>query len=182
MKKILIKTISISLAALHVSHAHAHAQEQTAPKPPTPAHVKEVARDTKNIAACVMRRDALACREYVTDNSKELFNRFVAYGLMDCLPEEGYYVNHELQDGYAQTRIHMNIGDSAFAADLYLRKQNDTWKLDVPHTFKQGMGEHWEKHITAIEQGYVFMKRYMGDKLNCSAVRQLVGGGENAAN
>ncbi len=47
-------------------------------------------------------------------------------------------------------------------------------KIDIPLSFRRGLGDDWESKIQLSEQLYLMMKQNMGDKLTCDMLDDLI--------
>ena len=128
------------------------------------------------IAACVESRNANDCRENITASSASLFNRFVNYNLMDCLPQSVTYLSKKPIKKAMQVRVQTTSNDKKTIARLIFQQEENTWKLDIPESLRQGIGENWESQLNATEQVYLMLKGQMGDKINCGMIRNLASG------
>lgn len=125
------------------------------------------------VAVCVHDRNAQACRNTITASSLGLFNRFVSYDLMDCLPQSAAYLSQKAEGTAMQVRATITTNDKKTIVRLIFQQEEDQWKLDIPETLRRGMGDNWEGQLNATEQVYLMLRSQMGDKLNCTMIRNL---------
>ena len=141
---------------------------------PMPSLADTLARDAGAMMRCMQARNAPTCRTYLTTNSYALYDRFISYNLMPCLPDRGDYRTHKaISKQYAKTRFRIHVGAKEYMTTLYLKRSAKHWQLDLPYTLNKALGENWQKHITLMEQSYLLAKQYFGDKLTCDTVRAI---------
>ncbi len=144
---------------------------------PMQAYAQGSVKDAANrIAACVKARNAEACRENITASSADIFDRFASYDLMDCLPQSATYISSKPDGSAMQVRAAVTTGDKKSNVRLLFQQEEEEWKLDIPGTLREGIGENWESQLNATEQVYQMLKGQMGDKLNCTMIRNLGSG------
>jgi hypothetical protein len=61
-----------------------------------------------------------------------------------------------------------------FLAKLVFLRQGREYKLDLPATFRRGLGPDWKNKIDGAEQIYLFMRQQMGGHVECSALTGLI--------
>ena len=128
------------------------------------------------IATCVESRNEAACRDNITASSISLFSRFANYDLMDCLPQSVTYLSKKPMKKSMQVRAQATTNDKKTNVRLVFQQEENVWKLDIPESLRQGIGENWESQLNATEQVYLLLKAQMGDKLNCGMIRNLASG------
>jgi len=123
---------------------------------------------------CLPKTDPSACRALVTASSVALYNRFVSYDLLKCLPQPVTYVSQEHKG--AQTIIRSSVmvnGTQRFLRLIYVEEEGK-WKLDIPESLHLSMGNNWEKQVNMTEQIYVMLKQQMGEQFSCNTLLTLV--------
>ena len=128
------------------------------------------------VADCVNTRDADACRSEITANSARMFERFVSYNLMDCLPQHATFVSSKPDGAMMRVRATVMMGDKESTVRLIFQQEKGQWKLDIPETLHQGLGANWQNQLDATEQLYLMLRSQMGDTLNCEMVTKLGSG------
>lgn len=128
----------------------------------------------EQINSCVRQEDADSCRHLLTVGSSPLYNRFMSYGLMNCLPKDAQYVSQQEIDGGVIVRASVtDMGRQRFMR-LVFTKEGGEWKLDVTESLRMAMGKNWQQQIDLVEQLYLLMRKQFGAKLDCAAIRGLV--------
>jgi hypothetical protein len=125
------------------------------------------------IIQCVKKEDTHGCRQLLTASSVSLYDRFVSYDLMRCLPKNASYISHQKSNGAVILRASATVGGNKRYMRLMLSEEEGQWKLDVPESLRLGMGENWEKQIQMTEQLYLVMKQQMGVQLTCEMAENL---------
>lgn len=143
---------------------------------PQPAFAETVKDAANRVTACIKARDAQTCRDNITASSVDIYNRFVSYDLMDCLPQKAAYVSSTPKGDAMLVRATVTTNDKKSNVRLIFQQEEDRWKLDIPETLRQGIGDNWEGQVNATEQVYLMLKKQMGGQLNCSMIRNLGAG------
>jgi hypothetical protein len=128
-----------------------------------------------NVHACVMQNDPGYCHTILTPNSYDLFDRFVSYKLMPCLPTDFAYISEE--HGAARTMVKTSMqagGGQQYILRLVFADTTAGEKLDIPASLERGFGEKWQDKIQLAEQLYLLMRQNMGDKLTCDMLNDLI--------
>ncbi len=139
------------------------------------AYADSGAKDSfDKINNCVKNNDRNGCRDLVTASSSDLYNRFMSYGLMACLPKDAKYISQENigNDIIIKAGVHDNGRDRTMR--LIFTEEEGQWKLDTPQSLRRAMGKNWEQQIELVEQLYLLMKQQFGSQLDCRAIRGLV--------
>ncbi len=134
------------------------------------------------INACIKKQDTSTCRQHVTASSIQLYDRFVSYGLTDCLPKDANFVSQTPAGKSVLIRASTNDGGKERFMRLLFVQEEDRWKLDVPESLHTAMGDNWQNQVNLIEQIYLLMKQNMGDKLNCTMIRDMARSKSQKAN
>ncbi len=125
--------------------------------------------------ACV-QGDAKPCRSEVTARSAPIFDRFVSYGLVRCMPKDARYMADIPEGKYVTVRGSTRAlgGDRERFFRLWMLKEQGAWKLDIPQTLQAANGPNWEKQLDTAEKLYRMLEIQSGEKLGCEAVQALV--------
>lgn len=118
---------------------------------------------------CVKASDAATCRTLITASSAPLYDRFISYGLLHCLPKEVAYISEEPAGNYTIIRA----ATDKKTLRLSFVEEAGLWKLDIPNTLQAGIGANWQKQVNMTEQLYLLMRQQMGGQLDCGMVRGL---------
>jgi hypothetical protein len=123
---------------------------------------------------CVQKEDKQGCKDLFTASSASLYNRFMSYGLMGCLPKDAQYVSQKEVGSHVMIRASAtDLGKQRFMR-LFFVEEEGQWKMDVPESLRTSMGKNWEKQIELTEQIYLLMKSQLGAQLDCKTIRNLV--------
>ncbi len=138
------------------------------------AFAKSPHESFESINSCVQKNDSKTCRDLFTKSSQPLYDRFMSYGLMDCLPKDGQYVSQEKIAGGVMVRASVTDNNKQRFMRLIFVEEEGGWKLDTPESLRLAMGKNWQQQIEVAEQLYLLMKKQFGSELNCSALKTLV--------
>ncbi len=128
-----------------------------------------------NLKQCVMQNDPVFCRSIMTPNSYDIFNRFLSYKLMPCLPTDFVYAQEEITGSIVTVKATMPASNSTdYIFRLVFAQTPNGPKLDIPASLHKGLGDKWENKIQLSEQLYLMMRQNMGDKLTCDMLIGLV--------
>jgi len=126
------------------------------------------------ITQCIKIKDAVSCRKLLTASSIDIYDRFVSYGLIKCLPANATYVSQKTVGNQVIIRASIMTGDNQ---QRYMRltfsEEKGQWKLDVAESLRVGLGSKWEQQLNLTEQVYVLMQQQLGAKLNCDMIQNL---------
>ena len=125
------------------------------------------------INQCAQKEDTVGCRELITASSVDVYDRFVSYGLMKCLPKNVTYFSQENKGNQVIIRASVTTGENKRFMRLVFVEEEGQWKLDVPESLHIGLGDKWEQQLNLTEQIYVVMQQQMGGQLNCSIIQNL---------
>lgn len=123
----------------------------------------------------VYTQDNVTIESYVTKNSVSMVNRLTAYNLNSCLPRDLAYAGESYEGDYAYITVETSyIEDKVLTSKLAFLYEGNRWKLDMPESFRYGLGENWEATLTQIESLYLAIKTQFGEVVNCTMVQNLV--------
>lgn len=134
------------------------------------------AKDSFNaLNTCVQQGEVAQCRPYLTANSFALYDRFTAYGLLDCLPGDVTFTS-QTREGKetiirAQTK---SLGAKPKNLRLAFAEEEGQWKLDIPSSLHAALGDKWEGQVDVTEKLYLALKSQLGDAMGCQAVTGLL--------
>ncbi len=132
-------------------------------------------REFLSVRRCVMDNDSTYCRSILTPGSYDLFDRFVSYKLMPCLPTDFTYESESTQQDKTIVKATMPAGGGAeYILWLVFVNSAQGLKLDLPESLKRGLGQAWQSKIQLSEQLYLMMRQNMGDKLTCDMLNDLI--------
>ena len=121
--------------------------------------------------------DTQLCEPNLTRASQAYCDRFIGYGLLSCLPTAVSIESTKPQGNHIIVRVRIDgIGETPRYARLAYIKEQGSWKLDVPHTLRTGLGRDWEKRVNLMEQVYLIMRAQMGDTIDCKQLQALAEG------
>jgi hypothetical protein len=141
---------------------------------PAFASAPGTAKDTfLRLNDCATSRAITGCRDDVTEDSHALFDRFDGYGLASCLPDDVTFMSQTALKNHTIIRAKTAATGKTRYLRLLFSKEHSKWKLDIPASLHQSMGEDWEKRLSLIEALYVALRQQMGDKLDCNTARAL---------
>ncbi|MBV8938282.1 MAG: hypothetical protein JO089_00390 [Alphaproteobacteria bacterium] len=143
---------------------------------PFPAFAEESGAKAafSHLIRCIGARNAPACRGLLTADSVELYNRFVDYGLMQCVPSGIDYVSQQRADPYVIIRAGVVTGGVRRFMRLIFAREAGNWKLDVPESLRAALGEKWRQRVALTEQLYIALRQQMGPLQNCAMVQRMV--------
>lgn len=139
-----------------------------------PAARADSAGSFETLKTCIMQNDAPSCRALITPGSVTLFNRFVAHGLMVCLPTNFTLESQTEHPKFNLLTASMPAGDNKRLILKLAFTKNALSKLDIPTSLSIGFGKNWKNKIDLAEQLYLMMKKNMGDKLGCDQLAPLL--------
>jgi hypothetical protein len=94
---------------------------------------------------------------------------------MPCLPTDFSYVSEEAAEGHIIVKATMPAGGGQeYILRLVFTGTAQGPRLDIPASFKRGLGDDWNNKIEMSEQIYLMMKQNMGDKLTCDMLNGLI--------
>ncbi len=133
------------------------------------------ARDSfEKINNCTRKEDIQSCRDLFTASSISLYDRFMSYGLVNCLPKDAEYDSQQNLGNTMLIRASVtDLGKKRYMR-LFFVEEEGSWKLDVPESLRTAMGKDWEKQIEITENIYLLMRSQFGAKLDCNTIRSLV--------
>ncbi len=139
------------------------------------AYANTDAKDSfDKINNCIKNNDPNNCSQLVTADSSELYNRFMSYGLIKCLPKDAKFVSQENIGNDIMIRAGVVDNGKARTMRLIFSQEEGQWKLDTPQSLKLAMGKNWQQQIELVEQLYLLMKQQFGSQLDCKTIRGLV--------
>lgn len=124
---------------------------------------------------CVKQEDSASCKNLFTAASRSLYERFISYNLIGCLPKDAEYVSEKKDDDKVIVRASATDLNKKRFMRLIFVSEGGRWKLDIPASLQRAMGKNWEKQIEVIEQIYLLMQAQLGNKLDCKTIRSLAG-------
>lgn len=124
----------------------------------------------EQVRQCIMQNDVNFCHSIMTVSSHDVFNRFVSYKLMPCLPTDFRYDSEQKKAGKLIVKTYLPP-EGGITHSFRLVFQDD--RLDIPETFHVGFGENWQNKINLSEQLFLMMRQNMQDKLTCDLLRDL---------
>jgi hypothetical protein len=148
---------------------------------PVSAHAESVGmRGLKAVKQCIMANDSRLCHPFMTPDSYEIFDRFLSYKLMPCLPTDFSYESEHADGEETIVKATMPADNRThYIFHLVFMGKTDV-KLDLPETLHMGMGEKWREKLNLGEQLFLMMRQHMQDRLSCDAIWSLVRpGGES---
>lgn len=133
------------------------------------------ARDSfERINSCVQKGDSKNCRDLFTASSISLYDRFMSYGIISCLPKDSEYVSKQNSGQHVMIRASVtDLGKPRFMR-LFFVEEEGIWKLDIPESLQTAMGKNWPQQIELTEKIYLVMREQFGSKLDCTTIRNLV--------
>lgn len=128
----------------------------------------------EQINNCTRREDAQSCRDLFTASSISLYDRFMSYGLVNCLPKDAQYDSQQNLGKTVLIRASVtDLGKKRYMRMFFVEEEGQ-WKLDVPESLHTAMGKDWKKQIEITENIYLLMRKQFGEKLDCNTIRSLV--------
>ena len=122
---------------------------------------------------CIQQQNIAQCRSLVTADSTDLYDRFVSYGVIECLPKDATYISQKPAENEIYITVSVTSAGEKRYMGLMFAYEDAQWKLDVPNSLHNGLGDNWENQVNAIEKIYLIMHQTMGAKLNCMAIQNL---------
>lgn len=139
------------------------------------AYANTDAKDSfDKINNCVKNNDPNNCSQLVTADSSELYNRFMSYGLINCLPKDAKFISQENMGSSIMIRAGVVDNGKSRTMRLVFSQEEEQWKLDTPQSLRLAMGKNWQQQIELVEQLYLLMKQQFGSQLDCKTIRGLV--------
>lgn len=126
------------------------------------------------INECIQASDSKGCRDLFTASSISLYNRFMSYGVMRCLPKDAEYVSEQDIGKMVVIRASFSEKDGEHFMRLVFVEEEEEWKLDVPESLRMAMGRHWQERLALVEGIYLNMRENFKMKIDCKALRDIV--------
>jgi hypothetical protein len=126
------------------------------------------------VSQCLHRHDTKHCRSQLTADSLSIYDRFVSYGLVQCIPADVTMVSQEPRDRAMLIRASAQVNDKKRIMRLIFVQDKNDWKLDIPESLHSAMGDNWESQVAMTEQLYLMLRPQMGDQINCSMIQNLM--------
>jgi hypothetical protein len=136
-----------------------------------PSVVSRATEGFLSVKQCVMQNNPAYCRTIMTPNSYELFDRFVSYKLMPCLPTDFNYAGEQRKGNVTIVKATMPASNKTHYIFSMVFVDN---KVDIPESFHVGLGENWQNKIQLADQLYQMMRQNLGDKLTCDQLNDLI--------
>ena len=128
-------------------------------------------QDLAMLKHCIIENNTPYCRSILTPSSYDIFDRFVSYKLMPCLPTDFVYDSEETVGPRTTVKATMPASNKTHFVFRIVFQDN---KIDIPESFHVGLGDKWENKIQLAEQLYLMMRQNLGDKLTCDQLNDLV--------
>ena len=126
------------------------------------------------LAAAVRADDGARARTYLTADSLAIYDRFVSYRLLACVPKDAAFKSEETKGGYRLLRGTLtDLSGRPRVAKLLFSRENGTWKLNLPATLQNGLGKKWKNQVHLSEQIFLIMRQRMGNAFDCNAIKEL---------
>ena len=126
------------------------------------------------LAAAVKANDAAKARAYLTQDSQSLYDRFVSYKLLACVPKDTVFVSEQPQGSYRLLKGSLtDLANKKRTARLLFSKENGEWKLNLPLTLRNGLGKNWQNQVHLSEQLFLIIRKQTGGTFNCNDIREL---------
>lgn len=120
------------------------------------------------------KRDEKALADLLSKRSLPMARRYITYDLAGCMPSGVRYAGSRKSGNFTVVRIGRDRGDGVLeTTELAFVKENG-WKIDLPETFKNGLGEEWEERSRLIEAGYLLMKAQFGAQAGCGNLNEML--------
>lgn len=134
-----------------------------------------VPEDSFNIInECIQNNDSKSCRDLFTASSMPLYNRFMSYGVMRCLPKDAEYVSEQNLGKAVVIRASFTEKDGEHFMRLVFVEEEEEWKLDVPESLRMAMGRNWQQQLDLVEKIYLNMRAEFKIKIDCKILRDMV--------
>lgn len=122
---------------------------------------------------CIMQNDATFCHKVLTAESYPLFDRFMSYKLMPCLPTDFTYKSESTEAGFTVVKATQPAPDNRVRIIRLAFTAADT-KLDVPASLRIGLGEDWQNKLQLAENIFLMLRANAGGNLTCDQLEGLV--------
>lgn len=113
---------------------------------------------------------------YVTKRSQPLLDRFWKQGVPLFFPENAVLHKEKMEGEYRYLWVSPSQKPEAGKLILAFTDEDGMAKLDLPETFRHGLGEDWPKKLDALEQGYEMAKAQMGEEAAFQMLQGLIQG------
>lgn len=118
---------------------------------------------------------------YVTERSMPLMDRLWKQGVPLFFPEKASLKKKKEQGGYRYLWVSPADNPKAGSLILAFTDEDGQAKLDLPETFRNGLGEDWPKQLDMLEQGYIMAKAQMGEEAALKLIQGMMRGYQNPA-
>lgn len=115
-------------------------------------------------------------RAEVTERSAPLFDRLWKQGVPLFFPENAKLKKEKAEGGFRYLWVSPADAPRAGALILAFTDEDEKPKLDLPETFRHGLGEDWPKKLDALEQGYLMAKAQVGDEMALKMLQTMLRG------
>lgn len=123
----------------------------------------------------VRKADKASIRAYVTSNSLPTVERLLGYKLEGCLPKKLEYTKERYEEGYVYVTVSTPYAeDRDLTSELAFKRVGGSWKLDVPESFRNGLGNDWASTLNQAEMLYEAMQTQLGGVLRCDAIQNML--------
>lgn len=113
-------------------------------------------------------------RAEVTERSGPLFDRLWKQGVPLFFPENAKLKKEKAEGAFRYLWVSPAETPKAGALILAFTDEEGKARLDLPETFRHGLGEDWPKKLDALEQGYLMAKAQMGDEAALKLLQGLL--------
>lgn len=115
-------------------------------------------------------------RAQVTERSRPLFDRLWKQGVPLFFPEDAVLKKERTAGKFRY--LWVSPAENPHAGNLILAfaDEDGKAKLDLPETFRNGLGEDWPKKLDMLEQGYLMAKAQMGDEAALKLLQGMLRG------
>lgn len=142
-----------------------------------PAHANEA--DIKSLHTLM---DATRSRGYaqaevlVTERSRPLLERFWKQGVPLFFPEKATVKKEMTKGAFRYLWVTPAENPQAGSVIVAYTDEDGRSKLDLPETFRNGLGKDWPNKLNMLEQGYLMAKAQMGEEAALKMVQGMMQG------
>lgn len=116
-------------------------------------------------------------KTHVTERSFPLFDRLWKQGVPLFFPQNVTLVKEKTQGEFRYVWVRPEENPRAGTLILAFADEDGQAKLDLPETFRNGLGEDWPKTLDMLEQAYLMTRAQVGDEAALAMVQNMLRGG-----
>lgn len=112
----------------------------------------------------------------VTERSRPLLDRLWKQGVPLFFPQNITLKKEKAAGDFRYLWVSPKENPKAGSLILAYTNEGGKAKLDLPETFRNGLGENWPKTLDMLEQGYMMAKAQVGDEAALQMLQNMMRG------